>query len=653
MKSKIGMAFMVVALFIGTAAMAGVSPGILTGTGKIEAVEELQISVQSPSPEIKAEENYITLSLGGETKYLHRASCPVMPYESKVLTLPFGTKIDSIDVKIGNVQTMHLDEKIKPAAEPVPLNGAEPKPAKEGEIYQSNEPYPSKWVEWNAGAGIENGEHVVFLSIRAFPARYIPAENELQYVNDMSIEIKYTPPSKPLLTNDLYDMVIIAPSEFTDTLQPLVEHKNNHNVKTIMVTLDEIYNSNYFPVQGRDGAEKIKYFIKNAIEQWGIKYVMLVGGKKSYITGNWGYDGPTKVDDSLWWCPVRYAALDDQTEKGYLSDFYFADIYDADGNFSTWDTNGDGIYGAWAFRYGKDIIDGYPDVYVGRLACRSVKEVETVVNKIITYESTPADPSWFNRMLLVGGDTFASSDGINEGEYSTQHLFSFMPSQFTATTLFASDGTLSFGGGETKLAGRLAWMNVIPTFSEGFGFVAFDGHGSPTAWATHFPGKSSHDDPWLNGLMTYNMDLLHNGEKLPVVSVGGCHNSEFNISLLDFQKNEWTYQPTYECWSWHLVKMSGGGSIATIGYAGLGYGATGDGDKDGIPDCVQYNGGYIEAKLFEAYGQDGKDILGEAFGQAETEYANSFPPMDDRIDCKTIEEWCLLGDPSLKIGGYS
>ncbi|MCD6299509.1 MAG: peptidase C25, partial [Thermoplasmata archaeon] len=202
-------------------------------------------------------------------------------------------------------------------------------------------------------------------------------------------------------------------------------------------------------------------------------------------------------------------------------------------------------------------------------------------------------------------------------------------------------------------AGRLAWLNVIPAFSEGFGFVAFDGHGSPTAWATHFPGKASHTDPWLNGLMTYNMDLLHNGEKLPIVNVGGCHNSEFNISLMDFQKNEWTYQPTYECWSWHLVKMAGGGSIATTGYAGLGYGATGDGDKDGIPDCIQYNGGYIEAKLFEAYGQDGKGILGDAFGQAETQYASAFPPMDDKIDCKTIEEYVLLGDPSLKIGGYS
>ncbi|MEA2055095.1 MAG: C25 family cysteine peptidase, partial [Candidatus Thermoplasmatota archaeon] len=506
---------------------------------------------------------------------------------------------------------------------------------------------------YNIGAGIQNGEHAIFLSIHAFPARYIPSTNELEYVNEMSIKINYIPPEKPMLNNDVYDLLIVSPSEFSDTLQPLVEHKESYGVRTLLVTLDEIYDGNYFPVQGRDGAEKIKYFIKDSIEEWGIKYVMLFGGKTSYITGNWGYDGPTKVDDSLWHVPVRYAALDDQAEKGYLSDLYFADIYDADGNFSTWDKNGDGIYAAWSFRYGKDPIDGYPDVYVGRLACRSVKEAQTVVNKIITYESTPADPSWFNKMLLIGGDTFNSNDGIYEGEYSTQHLFSFMPSQFQATSLFASDGTLSFGGGESSIAAKLSWMNVIPTFSEGFGFVAFDGHGSPTAWATHFPDKASHDDPWLNGLMTYNMDLLSNGEKLPIVSVGGCHNSEFNISLLDFSKNEWTYQPTYECWSWHLVKMARGGSIATLGYAGLGYGATGDGDKDGIPDCVQYSGGYIEAKFFEAYGQYGKDMLGEAWGQSVTKYIDAFPPMDDRIDCKTIEEWCLLGDPSLKIGGYS
>jgi len=638
MKSKIGMAFMVVALFIGTAAMAGVSPGILTGTEKIETVEELQISVQSPSPEIKAEENYITLSLGGETKYLHRASCPVMPYESKVLTLPFGTKIDSIDVKIGNVQTMHLDEKIKPAAEPVPLNGAEPKPAKEGEIYQSNEPYPSKWVEWNAGAGIENGEHVVFLSIRAFPARYIPAENELQYVNDMSIEIKYTPPSKPLLTNDLYDMVIIAPSEFTDTLQPLVEHKNNHNVKTIMVTLDEIYNSNYFPVQGRDGAEKIKYFIKNAIEQWGIKYVMLVGGLTSLISGQ------------EWYIPVVYVHNEDTSEPQYISDLYYADIYDADGNFSSWDTNGNGVYGEWRMT-GKDKIDGYPDVYVGRLACRNVKEVETVVNKIITYESAPADPSWFKRLVLAGGDTFNDISGHNflEGEVATQQTADYLSDKgFEPIKLWWS-------------LGNLKQPNVIDEISKGAGFLHFSGHGSPGMWMA----KDFTQDPhgkYILGLDVYHMPLLSNDGKYPVTVIGGCHNSMFNATLMGSTIGciksltgslTWYWMPIPESFGWWIVKAQNGGAIASFGCTGLGYGTIGDSNDDGIPDCIQYLLGWLEVHFFAQYGQENVDILGEMWGNAITGYVNLFPPMDDKTDLKTIEEWAFLGDPSLKIGGYS
>jgi hypothetical protein len=427
----------------------------------------------------------------------------------------------------------------------------------------------------------------------------------------------------------------------------LVEHKEQYGLSTILVTVDDIYGSVHFPVQGRDGAEKVKYFIKHALEQWGIQYVLLVGGMKSFLTGNWGYDGPTRVNDALWHVPVRYAALDDGAEGGHLSDLYFADIYEGDGEFSAWDANDDGIFASWSFKHGKDPIDGYPDVYVGRLACRNTQEVQTVVNKIITYERSTYGQPWFYEMLLIGGDTFPRDD-IYEGEVTTEHSFGYMPSQFKATQLFTSDATMT-GGGTGKWAGKLAWTNVIPTMSQGYGFVAFDGHGSPTAWATHFPDESEY---WVNGLMTYNMDLLSNGEKLPIVSVGGCHNSEFNISLLDFIDNVWTYQPTYECWSWHLVKMQRGGSIATIGYTGLGYGAVGDGDKDGIPDTIQYLGGYIEGQFFRAYGESGIDILGAAWGQAITEYNNKFPPMDDRTDTKTIEEWCLLGDPSLKIGGY-
>ncbi|OYT62196.1 peptidase C25, partial [Thermoplasmatales archaeon ex4484_30] len=200
----------------------------------------------------------------------------------------------------------------QPAPPAIPLNMENVKvKIKEGSIYESNEAYPSDWISYNIGAGIENGKHVIFLSIHAFPCRYIPAKNELLCVDKMKIKVNYEPPKKPLMQNDVYDLLIIAPSEFSDALQPLVEHKENYNISTKIVTIDEIYGGTYFVVKGRDDAEKIKYFIKNAIEQWGIKYVLLVGNSEKF--------------------PIREAYAYDGEEAYFISDLYYADIYNKDG----------------------------------------------------------------------------------------------------------------------------------------------------------------------------------------------------------------------------------------------------------------------------------------------------------------------------------
>jgi len=43
------------------------------------------------------------------------------------------------------------------------------------------------------------------------------------------------------LTNDEYDMVIIAPETFTTVVQPLIDHKNAVGIKTTIKTVEEIY----------------------------------------------------------------------------------------------------------------------------------------------------------------------------------------------------------------------------------------------------------------------------------------------------------------------------------------------------------------------------------------------------------------------------
>jgi len=154
---------------------------------------------------------------------------------------------------------------------------------------------------------------------------------------------------KPILqVNEEYDLVIIAPNIFSSVLQPLLDHKNSRNVRSVLKTTEDIYND----YNGRDQPEQIKYFIKDAIETWGIDYVMLVGGAELL--------------------PSRYTHIyfvyDYQIQWEFLSDLYYADIYDENDNFCTWDSNNNDIFGEHKWDGKTDDIDLIPDVYIGRLA---------------------------------------------------------------------------------------------------------------------------------------------------------------------------------------------------------------------------------------------------------------------------------------------
>ncbi len=424
-------------------------------------------------------------------------------------------------------------------------------------------------------------------------------------------------------SSESYKLLIIAPSQFANDLQPLIDHKNAYDVNTTLKVIEEIYDE----FDGRDEAEQIKYFIKYAIETWNVEYVLLVGGRKPSIRSE------------AWWLPVRYSNIVDNVatpEDQYLSDLYFADIYDSEGNFSSWDTNENGIFGEWyANEPADDIADLYPDVCLGRLACRNKFEVKIVVRKIIQYEKTPSAESWFKRMVVVGGDTYTFNDYF-EGEEANQEALDRMPG-FEPVKLWTSDESLT------------GWKDVVKEINRGCGFLYFAGHGSPATWATHPPYN---DSIWITGLGITQMPLLFNLRKLPICVVGGCHNSMFNIS---FFHRSWTGgAPVIECWSWWLTRKIGGGSIATIGCTGLGYG------KEDKQDPEQGGAGdWLDILFFEQCGNQQADQLGNAWADAISAYLDDFPIdwtqqafNDTALDAKTVQEWLLLGDPSLKIGGY-
>ncbi|HDM67062.1 MAG TPA: hypothetical protein ENG62_01585, partial [Thermoplasmatales archaeon] len=327
-------------------------------------------------------------------------------------------------------------------------------------------------------------------------------------------------------------------------------------------------------------------------------------------------------------------------------ELYYADIYDKNGGFSSWDTDGDGIYGEWiddgvSTEAEDKYIDLYPEVAVGRLACRNIREVKVMVDKIITYESSTFGSSWFNRMVVVAGDTYPEKLNPKwvgyEGEENTEHAIENM-SGFTPIRLWTSDG--SFSGPR----------DVIREINKGCGFLYFEGHANPFKWSTHPPNDP---DTWIEGLSVLTMNLLHNGYKLPVCVVGGCHNLEFDVHLGKLKEDPWYYFTWIpECSGWKLTSKKGGGSIATIGCTGLGMSKE---DKESFSGA----GDYLEPTFFYEYGTNHTHILGDVWKNAIIDYLNKYPidwntpaTSDSAIDAKTVQQWVLLGDPSLMIGGY-
>ncbi len=523
---------------------------------------------------------------------------PIVPVYIKTYILPAGSKF-SIYAEpsiIKNLGKMDLPASYIPA----PPGGK----IRKGR-YDPNIIYPEKWYSYKAFGGIKNDEHVVILNLYLYPIRYI--KGNVFYADEFNVQLRYNF-HKPLF-KDEYDLLIICPSQWKDDLIKLKQHKESYGIRTLIATLDEIKN------KGRDEAEKIKYFIKDCIEKYGIKYVLLVGGRKPGLK-------------ERWIMPVRYVNVFWASESRYISDLYFADIYDENYSFSSWDSDGNGIYSEWkSFGHLKDKVDLYPDVYVGRLPCRNKIELRIMINKIIEYEKKEAK----KKVVLVGGDNF-ENEGY-EGEIVCNKTLEYLP-DFEAKKVYASKMDVSA-------------KNIKNALGNGAIFIHFHGHGSPIYWSTHKPNKF---DKWEKGIGIWDLPTFFNKE-YPIAIFGGCHTAMFNVSLTI---HPWTGKiPAPECISWWFARKYKGGGIASLGYTCFPVatpGNEGDLDGNGIdePDCVESGYGYMQLGLFDAY-SNGKKYLGECWGNAVARYVEHFMYPYQRWHFHTIQGFVLLGDPALRI----
>ena len=156
---------------------------------------------------------------------------------------------------------------------------------------------------------------------------------------------------KNLIMNYQYDplakpqgLLIITPNSFNSAVQPLADWKEKKGWKVTVATLSQTGNT----------TTAIKNYITNAYQTWNPapEYVLLIGDKDSLPT---------------------FTISSNPTDHPYTT---------LDGS------------------------DFFSDLLVGRISVASVNDLNTVVAKIVGYETTPytTDTAWFKRGLMVGAN---------------------------------------------------------------------------------------------------------------------------------------------------------------------------------------------------------------------------------------------------------
>lgn len=552
----------------------------------------------------------LTINIEESNSYTTTPGDPQLPTITKTYTYPLGTTIDNIDILPKKGTTQQLDGSIQPTPYPQEYSTTKtvtlPKPYTKNIDSYSTKTTPQHLFSTILGAGqIENSIQTI-LSITYRPVSYDPNTQSLHIITEAELRIDATlPTEKVIQPKEDYDLLIITPSTYTEDLRSLIDHKESVGIHTKLLTLATIESYHY---QGRDQTEQIKYAIKDHVETYNIHSVLLIGNI-----------------DAL---PIRttHVKIMNFHIHQTLSDLYYADLYNADGTFSSWDTNQDDKFS----ESGVDIVDLYPDVQIGRLPVNNRAELNTIIDKIISYETETYAEDWYHTITYVGGDTFPGLlDFTNEGEDHNELVMEVM-TEFTARDIIWTSKD------------NFNKDTINAAINQGCGFVDYSGHGFEHGMGTYSPRRERQ-------LQTYYTPYIHdlqNDRKLPVIFFDACLTAKLDFTLQDMINYD-VFRPLHLTTRHQLIsadmpldpyasaflKHPNGGAIATIGATRTAFGGPSFG-------CEK-----LSLDFYKSYNTS--TTLGEMFLQAQITYRNDLP--DDEF---TIEEFLILGDPTLRLGGY-
>lgn len=367
------------------------------------------------------------------------------------------------------------------------------------------------------------------------------------------------------------DYLIIAHSELIDAVAPLANHRATvDGLRVFSTTVEAIYDAYSGGVVTHTA---IKDYVAHAYDSWTPRptYVLLVGDgiePEDELTRS------QRSDANPNYVPPYPITVVPYPEEGLVA---------SDNRYVTVD--GD---------------DNLADLFIGRLPVNSVAETTTVVDKILSYELSPPQWPWNERVLFFAGN---ESDASYH-EYSDDVYQDHLPSSFTGRRVyFCTSGCDQPHEYDDITAAHDATLRAL---NAGGLLASYVGHSSWHQWAL---------DPETYAPMFHLDDVaeLHNGGVLPVFVEMTCYTSRFS-------------HPTADTLDESLVRLAGGGAVATWGPSTQGH-------------ILGHE--YLHQHFFDAVFQDGTTELGPAVEAAKLELPGYQGDLRDTF--------ILLGDPAMDL----
>ncbi len=458
---------------------------------------------------------------------------PILPAKSIVLALPSGARVNFIDVQYDDPEL--LEARTMSIAPPhLPLCLDEQMTYKALARWQCNKDriessegiFPTQPVYYSKMSFFRN---IPFIKISYFPLLY--SRYQLFHYRTANITIHYTKKhidnsipdwayknASQIFSNwdeirgyynidardDSFDYVILTRDNLFTAFDSLVNWKNSIGFHTKLVSIDSVVAQ--YP--GIETADKIRNFLIDKYDSWGIHY-LLIGGNIDII-------------------PMKICFPDPGHNYDTPTDYYFAELTD------NWDADGDGFYG----EYEEDSINFVPEVIVGRFPYNDTETLGSIVEKTVHFEMDTG--TWKNRALLLAAfNNFENENNSGwpdcDGAVLMENMKDSLLSGWIYTRLYEEAGLCPSIYPHEQ---ALTQSNVVAEWSTGnYAITNWSGHGSPSgayrkywAWDDGDSIPESYEIEWATFIHRSDVQSLDDSHPSIVFSAS-CSNAATEDNL--------------------------------------------------------------------------------------------------------------------------